>query len=411
MIYTRREVLRSGLLGAGSMWLRPGLLASAPRTGSCRGGDSVLIVLQLSGGNDGLNTLVPFEHDVYRKARPTLALPADQCLKIADGLGFHPALKGLRALLDSGDLAIVQGVGYPRPNRSHFKSMDIWHSADPSDQTKRDGWLARLCNLCNTGGEDVDPAAAAQWSVNLAARTPLALQGGDSQPISFTDPERFRFQGSEAEQKAFTRMTEAERAESGEQEILDLLGRTATNARTHSDAIRQAVADYRTDVEYPAGRLGGSLRTVAALLQSDLQTRVFYVYQGGYDTHAGQAARHQRLLQELDAALTAFQNDLRRTGDDDRVTLMAFSEFGRRVVENGSGGTDHGAAGPLFLLGRHVRGGLHGTHPDLTELQRGDPVFTTDFRSVYQAVLADWMRVDSKAVLGARFPRLELFPV
>lgn len=408
----RRELLRAGCLGAGAFYLAPGLLAIgnpvARRVATPSVSENVLVVVQLSGGNDGLNTVVPFGIDEYNRERNALRLRPEQCISLNEWLGFNGQLAGLKSLYDEGQLAVVQGVGYPQANRSHFKSMDIWHSGDPSGRVVTSGWLGRMADICCAESSDPD------FTINVSQEAPLALTGATSRPVSFVNPGSYQFRGSRNQMAVFEKMTGGggtgnAGGGSGNAGALDFLVETARDARLSSNAIRSHVSAYRTPIDYPQNRLANSLKTVAALIPSDLSTRVYYVYHTGFDTHVNQLGRQNRLLADLDKALSAFQKDLVHSGATDRVTTMVFSEFGRRVAENGSRGTDHGTAGPVFLMGSKIRGGLHGEHPDLSALDGKDMVFTTDFRSVYAGVLQDWMSVDSKAVLGGRFPALRLF--
>ncbi len=403
----RRELLRAGCFGASAFYLAPGLFAIGNPVGARRFSavepavvGNVLVVVQLSGGNDGLNTVVPFGIDEYNRERNALRLRAEQCIALNDEIGLNGQLAGLKSLYDEGQLAVVQGVGYPQPNRSHFKSMDIWHSGDASNRPKATGWLGRMADICCAESSDAD------FTINLSQEAPLALSGAKSRPVSFVNPGSYQFRGSRAQIPVFEKMTGGGGGNAG---ALEFLVETARDARLSSNAIRSHVSEYRTPIEYPQNRLANSLKTVAALIPSDLSTRVYYVYHTGFDTHVNQLGRQNRLLADLDQALSAFQKDLVHSGATNRVTTMVFSEFGRRVAENGSRGTDHGTAGPVFLMGSKIRGGLHGEHPDLSALDGKDMVFTTDFRSVYAGVLQDWMNVDSKAVLGGRFPGLKLF--
>jgi uncharacterized protein (DUF1501 family) len=295
-------------------------------------------------------------------------------------------------------------VGYPNPNRSHFKSMDIWHSGDPSDRPKKSGWLGRLADQVAKKGE------GSNYAVNISAQPPLALQGKSYRPISFRDPNQYRMDASRGEMKALEKISR--RVTKDESEILGLLGRTAESARKSSAQIRAAARDYRTPVQYPQGGrgagLGGSLRSVAAMINAGLPTRVFYVYHGGYDTHNNQVGRQANLLNQLSQGLGAFHRDLKRLGAADRVSTFVFSEFGRRVKENASAGTDHGAAGVAFLMGAKVKGGLHGEMPSLTDLDRGDLKYNLDFRRVYATLLGEWLGANAEKVLGGRFARLSL---
>ncbi len=401
----RRDFLRSSAAGAGAFALAPTM---SPLSGmSVQGDNKILVVLQLSGGNDGLNTVVPVDNDDYHKVRRSIRHKPEECLKLADGVAFSPALKGMRELFDDGDLSVLQGVGYPKPNRSHFKSMDIWHSADNSDAFKTSGWLGRLGDLATAGAEDPD------YTINLAKSPPLALSGKSYRPISFQDPNKYRFVGSENEMSTFKKIAESggnmQDGGSMQDDILALVGKISKNAHASSLEVRKAASAYRTSVNYGQSSVGSSLRTITALINAGLSTRVFYAYHKGFDTHTNQESRHNQLMGQMDAAISGFQKDLRRLGLDKRVVMMVFSEFGRRVKENGSRGTDHGTAGPMFMVGTPIAGGIHGEMPSLTDLDRGDLKFNTDFRSVYATVLQNWLQTNPAKVLGKEFPQLNLF--
>ncbi len=401
---SRREALLQLGLGVSGCALAPGLLASNPTPLSRSKRAKCLVVLQLSGGNDGLNTVVPLGDSSYHQLRPTLGLRAKDCLELEPGTGLHGSMPKLHELFGSARLAVVQGVGYPQPNRSHFKSMDIWHSADPSGTPKTSGWLGRAADLLFAE----DAGLAGVGTLNLSSKPPLALHGEVCRPLSFVDPRQFKFQGSKDEQSAYERMT-ATSGDDAQAEVLALIHRTAGTAAEASDDVRKSVADYATPVKYPGGRLAQNLKTIAALDHAGFGSRIYYLYHGSFDTHANQLNRQARLLADLDAALGAFQSDLERTDAADRMTTFAFSEFGRRAQENGSRGTDHGKAGPSFLLGKDVAGGVHGDRPDLEQLDQGDVRHGVDFRSIYQSLLVDSLGVDSEVVLGERFKKLPLF--
>ncbi|MFK7961641.1 MAG: DUF1501 domain-containing protein [Phycisphaerales bacterium] len=370
--------------------------------------DHVLVVVQLSGGNDGLNTVVPYGSPDYQRLRGNLALrgPRDgdgglgRALELDPnlGIGLHPNLDGLKSLFDDGCLSIVQGVGYPNPNRSHFTSMDTWHSADPGARST--GWIGRYFdNQCSGSPE---PMA----SVSLGNRAPLAMVGDETQPVSFEKAERYRWLGGDLHEgltDPYDDINSTETLEgTGDHPHLGFLTRTALDAQVSSDQISKA-SSTRPLVEWPRGPLAGQLRMVAAMLRSKLKTRVFYTSLGGFDTHANQAASHGRLMRQLGDSLSAFQRELRAQGDNRRVMTMVFSEFGRRVARNASGGTDHGTAAPMYFMGDMVRPGLLGEHPSLTDLDRGDLKFTVDFRSIYSGILKDWMGCDPRQVIKGSF--------
>jgi len=422
---TRREFLSGSLTLLSTAGTLPVFLAQAsralagpePQAKPRDDAQRILVVVQLAGGNDGLNTVVPYEMDPYYKLRRTLAIPKDKVLKLEQGVGLHPAATGLKELFDDGKLAIVQGVGYPNPDRSHFTSTDIWQTADPALRMHA-GWLGRYFDSCCSGA---DPDPEPINGIALTQEAPLALQGERFVPLAFESPEALTWRAAARDRKAaevfrkLNNMT-ADAAAAGAEETPDdfaaWLQRAALKAQIGADQIRSAAgsgggrAGRRPD---RGGQLGRSLDLVARMIASDLPTRVYYVSMGGFDTHTGQDGRHQRLMQELGDSMKSFLDDLAGKRLLDRVLVMTFSEFGRRVEENASGGTDHGEAAPMFLFGSRLRPGLHGPHPDLTKLHRGDLAFGCDFRRVYAAVLRDWLDLKPDRVLKGNFQPLKLF--
>ncbi|MCA9750924.1 MAG: DUF1501 domain-containing protein, partial [Gemmatimonadetes bacterium] len=350
----------------------------------------ILVVLQLDGGNDGLNTIVPVEDDEYRRVRPTLGVDAKSTLALGAGYGLHPNLRGLASLWERDRLAIVQSVGYPNPNRSHFRSTEIWH-AGHFDPLPDSGWLGRA--LEQPGASD-HPASG----IAIADSRPLILDNHSLLGVTLRDPAAFR-------QPTWSLDPES----AGDPEKLqEFLRRVESRARISAETVQEVLGRGRNSLPYPETQLGNELSLVARFIAGRAPTRVYYLTQTGYDTHARQQTKHEELLQELGDALVAFVDDLERNGDLDRVVLFAFSEFGRRVAENGSLGTDHGVAGPCFVVGSRVRAGLHGQAPSLAPetLLAGDVAPTTDFRSLYGELLDRWLGVPSRDVLGSAFPSL-----
>ncbi len=434
---TRREFLRHTVLGGALSWTIPAFLANTlsalqaeaadQATQAATGRDSsILVVLQMAGGNDGLNTVVPYTNDHYRRARPRLALPETKLLKLSDDLALHAGLAGFKELYDAGQLAIVQGAGYPNPNRSHFRSTEIWQTASAADRFERYGWLGRYFDNACAG---CDPTVG----INIGRQMPQAFAAHEPKGVSLDNPQNYRFipprrgrsdEAGEAE-ASFRRLNqpEAEMAENSGGSIgavagpvahpgspLDFLERTALEAQVSSDTIRAIASRVQTQAVYPASAVGNSLKLVARLIGGGMTTRVFYVSQGGYDTHTNQLGAQDRLLKDLGDAVRAFVADLKAQGNLARVLIMTFSEFGRRVAENASGGTDHGAAAPMFLVGDRVKAGLLGRYPSLApaDLFQGDLKYSVDFRSVYATVLERWLRTRSETILGGRYPLIEL---
>ncbi len=413
--HTRREFVHRGLglLGLGvtapSFLTRTVFALDDPRDRPLvqsrpgRPDEHVLVVLQLAGGNDGLNTVVPFRNDDYYRARPKLSIDRREVLRINDELGFHPSAEGLKSLFDAGQLAIVQGVGYPNPNRSHFVSTEIWETADPQ-QRKHNGWVGRYFDACCAGADPPDP----KLGIALTQEVPAALEGGRFRPIAFTAADQLRWKSdgsNDGAREVYEFLNgvgaDAAAATAGGSGLttLDYVRRAALNAQLDVDRIRGAVdigaKNYRSGLEV-------DLATVARLIAAGMPTRVYYVSLGGFDTHSTQLGRHAALMKQLGDGLTTFFKELDKLGIRERVLLMTFSEFGRRVAQNASGGTDHGQAAPLFLAGANVRGGVHGRHPSLrpADLARGDVTYTVDFRNVYATAIADWLGGDAGAILG-----------
>ncbi len=403
---TRRQFLGRGACGlsfvtlAGSM---PGLLARAAAGAEAAAkNDHVLVVIELSGGNDGLNTLIPFENDLYFKNRPTLGIAKENVLKLNDGVGFHPSLAPLHELFQAGKLAVVQGVGYPEPNRSHFRSMEIWHTASTNNSVPTTGWLGRVVDHV---AEKPDEQL---YGLVLNGGLPQAFQADIVAVPVVAQLEALLPAGETAPAKAqlLRKLSTAGRTAGGP---VDFLRTQAAAVYRAAERLHDATAKYQSSVMYPEGEVGPQLRRAAQILSADLGVRVLYATQGGYDTHATQKDAHAGLLDHLAQSLAAFQKDIEALKQSERVTVLVFSEFGRRVDENASQGTDHGAASCLFVLGEKVRGGLLGQHPSLEKLGEGDLVFNTDFRSVYASLLDGWLGCPAEKFLGQKFEPLPLF--
>ncbi len=384
----------------------PQFLADTARAAE-PGQDTILVVVELAGGNDGLNTVIPYADDLYHKARPTLRQTKDQVIKVDDRVGLHPAMRNLDNLLKASALAVVQGVGYPNPDRSHFESMDIWQSADPKRQANS-GWIGRsVADLQDKRGG----IPVMQLGPN---RLPLALQGAAGGVVSVNDGQTYRLNlgGQGGRQKARRQLLEdlARPAGGAADDLLQFVKRRQVQTYATLDRLQEVLRlpPQQQNVQYPFTPLLQKMQLVARLIAQGLGTRVFYVSLDGFDTHSNQAPEHQRLLQELADSLTYLFEELKRTGHDRRVLAMTFSEFGRRVQENGSKGTDHGAASCLFLAGPGVKAGAVGKHPSLSDLDAGDLKFHTDFRRVYATLLDKWLGCDSKTVLGAKFDHVPL---
>lgn len=409
----RRAFLRASAavagwtLLSGSASARAGVRLSR-RTGGGAGPPRTLVLLQLSGGNDGLNA-VPFHgDDQYYNLRPDLALDRNDVLVLDDYRGLHPDLRNLWELYDQGRVALIEGVGYPEPNRSHFKSLEIWHTARLEGRNSGDGWIGRLMEELHPG------APAANRVVHVGSEVPYALYSTRHPPVAFEVPSGYAWAGNAGDVEALAEGVEREAPGTGgaidaRTGRLAWLRSVAEDARQSSVEIRAAADGYHAHEKYPRGeRLADALQTVAALVHGDLGSQVFSVELGGFDTHNGQLGRQRRQLRTLDAALGAFLRDLSHTEEGRNTTVLVFSEFGRRPMENASGGTDHGTAGPVIALGAPVQGGLYGAPPSLTDLDdNGDLVYTTDFRSVYATLIGQWLGADPAPVLGGEYTPLD----
>ncbi len=396
---TRREFIRGtsgfGFLafsGFAPSFLAQSALAQTPAPERDR---SILVIIQLAGGNDGLNTVVPHTDDRYYNLRPKIGLRKG-LLDINDDLALHPACKELHHLYNEGNLSIIQNVGYPNPNRSHFRSTEIWETGSDSDTFQREGWLGRfLDNACSgSPREDSDPAA-----VHVSDMIPQSYLSIKSHPL-FGMKAYGKFDRSDdPADLAYEKLLQAKHIDGN----ATYLQQTMMNTLVTERRVERIIAKYKALGNYPNTKLAQSLKRVAALVHANMETRVYYVSQTGYDTHANQLNNHQRLLSELSAAMSAFQDDLNAHGKDDQVLTMTFSEFGRRPAENGSGGTDHGTAAPLFVMGSKVKGGLLGSAPDLGISEKEDLEYATDFRGIYSSVIDKWLEADSSHILGEKF--------
>ncbi len=399
---TRREFLRHSTRGIGLLafsrfaprfLVQSSLAAPAPEKDR-----RILVLVQLAGGNDGLNTVVPFDDPAYHALRPTLALKQNAVLTVSDHLGLHPACAPLHALLKEGRLGIVQNVGYPNPNRSHFRSTEIWETASDADASLPSGWIGRyLDNACAGAPASSDPDA-----IHISAEVPQSF-GGALPHATFG-------LALGAARASRTETPLLERLAGREDPVADsnhaFLRATLMDTLVAEKNIQRILDAAKPAAPYPAGNFAQALRNVSALVAAGLPTRVYFVSLGGFDTHANQANAHANLLRQLSEGLAAFQADLTARRLDDQVLTMTFSEFGRRPVENESRGTDHGTAAPLFVMGHRIAGPLHGAPPDLRVEKNADIRFGTDFRSVYATVLDRWLETPADAILGARHERL-----
>jgi len=388
MFIKRRQFLKAGTLATASLLL-PNFLKAMSLPEALERGHKVLVILQLSGGNDGLNTIVPMRNDIYFRERQTIAV--DNALTLTEEAGIHPALPFFKTLYDRGELAVLNNVGYPEPNKSHFRSMDIWHSASRSDEYLESGWIGRyLDQACYDCGH---PTQALEVNDMLS----LALKGKQKKAFAFKDPKKL-YQTSREE---YFNTLYQEHKHQHEEETVAYLYQTLGDTINNADYIFEQSKARKTAAAYPDSVLGKDLKTVSSLIKSDINTQVYYLQIGSFDTHINQQQRQESLFHTINDAVEAFVDDLKKNGLFQHVMLMTFSEFGRRVAQNASNGTDHGTANQLFFLsGGLKRQGLLNALPDLTQLNEGDLQYTEDFRKVYATVLKNWLHADSAKILG-----------
>jgi len=404
---SRRNLMKSGgVIAVGLVtpkWLST--IAHADVLRLAKGGkvasDTILVVCQLSGGNDGLNTVVPFTDKLYYAARPSLGIPGEKVLKLNETLGLHPSMTAVHELFKQGKVAVINNVGYPNPNRSHFKSMDIWQSAAPDDKYKN-GWIGRYFDAKLASGP-LNPVVA----LGLSAEKPIALTGDKASVPCFASLADIQNLVGDPDGEKMLREIQGMDAMAGSAtRVVQQANKTALDAVS---VLNKQLSTYAPKQPYANDAFGNGFKQISQLIATSPATRLVYFSAGGFDTHARQAEQHDKLMKGFSDAVGAFQSEMEAIGKADKVVVLVFSEFGRRVAENASQGTDHGAAAPMFLIGNKVKGGVHGSNPDLQNLGDGDVLHKIDFRSVYAASLDEWMGGDSEVVLGTKFPGMALY--
>jgi uncharacterized protein (DUF1501 family) len=411
MAISRRDLIRNGLValsvGAASPHFLIRAAHASPRAAAAlrAEGARTLIVVEMAGGNDGLNTVIPYADEAYYRVRPGLAIKREDALPISDAVALHPSMGRFKELYDLGRLAVVQGAGYPNPDYSHFRAMEIYRAADTGPYNGI-GWLGRYLDATVKRHDQHFAGLSATGGVNPAVRgddyhIPAVANAGAYQLA--TDP---RFGGDR--QNRLNAFTALNSSGDGSRTMLPLLEDTAKAAYASSRELQELVRAYSSSVEYPMTGLGNSLKLMAQVLTANVGLQVGYVTIGGFDTHADQVNAHATLLGQVTSAVAAFLDDIAAHGLADKVVVLTMSEFGRRVEENGSRGTDHGSAQPMFVAGAPVKGGLYGRYPSLTDLDNKNLKMTTDFRSVYATVIQDWLKADARAILKGDFPTLGL---
>jgi len=396
MLFKRREFLQVGSLATASFMV-PKFLKAFESGQFVPPGNKVLVVLQLSGGNDGLNTVIPVRNDIYYNLRPRLGIERSKAAMLTDEVALHPALIGLKELYDDGSLGILNSVGYPNPDRSHFRSMDIWHSASNSDEYLYTGWLGRYLDAQCSGCDK--PTQALEIDDTLS----LALKGENVKGLAMRDPRRLFGTSNE---KFFKQVLADHKDEPGEQPV-DYLYKTMAETISSADYIFKQSRMHPTSASYPSTQLGQNLKTIASLIFSDINTKVYYVSLGSFDTHINQAGQQQRLFTEMNDAIKSFVADLKTNNRFQDVMLVTFSEFGRRVAQNASGGTDHGTANNMFFVsGGLKQKGILNPMPDLSDLSEGDLRHKVDFKQVYATLLRKWLDTNDQKILGKQFDYL-----
>ncbi len=360
--------------------------------------DKIVVVVQLSGGNDGLNTVIPYYNDIYYKVRPQIAIKKNEVLKLNDELGLNPAMQGFKNLFDDGKVCVINNVGYPEPDRSHFRSMDIWHTASKSNEYKTTGWLGRYldeqCGSCNK------PTQVLEIDDTLS----LALKGDNVKGLAMKDVKRLYVTTANP---YIEQLTKQHVVGDHQHNNAEYLYKTLAETVSSAEYIYQTSKIYKSAANYPNHQFGKGMKTIAELITSGVDTKVYYISLGSFDTHFNQQKRQADLLQQLSETVKVFLDDLKVVGKANDVLLMTFSEFGRRVNENASGGTDHGTANQVFLVGNNLKQkGIYNEAPNLSDLDNGDLKFSVDFKSIYATILKNWLQTNDQHILGDKYQYL-----
>ncbi|HEY6083061.1 MAG TPA: DUF1501 domain-containing protein [Chitinophagaceae bacterium] len=396
LIVNRRRFLQTGSLASAAL-LVPKFLKAFERQ-LLPAGNKVLVIIQLSGGNDGLNTVIPYRNDIYYSMRPLLGIKREAALAMNDELGLHPALSGLKALYDNGDMGVLNCVGYPNPDRSHFRSMDIWQTGSDSDQIITTGWVGRYLDAQCSG------CAKPTQAIEVDDTLSLALKGDKLRGLAANDPQRLFASSHDAYFSAIMKNHAAE----DDHENVDYLYKTLSETMSSADYIYKQSKIYKSAETYPNSEFGKGMKTIAELIISNINTKVFYISLGSFDTHVNQQPQQERLFRQLGDGLNVFVNDLKKNNRFQDVAVMTFSEFGRRVSQNASQGTDHGTANCMFLVsGGLKRQGVLNAAPDLSDLDQGDLKYKVDFKDVYATMLKKWLDTDEGKILGGQHQYLD----
>lgn len=393
----RRNFLKTTALASAATMLPKFIKASEKNIADTS--DKILVIVQLTGGNDGLNTVVPFQNDLYYKARPQISIGKNEVLKLNDQLGLNPNMEGFKKLFDDGKLCLINNVGYPDPDRSHFRSMDIWHTASNSNEYKTTGWLGRY--LDEQCGDCDKPTQILEMDDTLS----LALKGTNVKGLAIKDPKRLY---GTTTNPFINQLSKQHLPGDHQHDNAEYLYKTLAETVSSAEYLYQTSKIFHSAATYPNHQFGKSMKTISELIISGVNTKVYYVSLGSFDTHFNQQKRQGELLHQLAETIKVFMDDLKSNGRANEVLLMTFSEFGRRVAENASLGTDHGTASQIFLIGNNLKGkGVYNEAPNLEDLDDGDLKFTVDFKNIYATLLRKWLQTDSDKILGNKFSLMD----
>ena len=396
MSISRRKFIQLSSLASASLMI-PEFLKGFEYKPILTTGNKILIIVQLSGGNDGLNTIIPYRNDIYYSSRPLIGIKRENALSLTDEVGINPALKYIKRLYDDGNLSIINGVGYPHPNRSHFRSMDIWQSGSTSGDIVTSGWIGRYLDNADNQYNTHNSLA-----IEVDDTLSLAMKGDNKKAIAVSDIDKFHQAATNAYFKKI-----ATHSDEHDAQLASYLYKTLRETTSAADYIYDKSKIYSSSQTYPDSPIGKRMKTIGSLIVSGAETQVYYVSHGSFDTHVNQADRQNKLFEQLDGALEALVEDLKNNKRFDDVLIMTFSEFGRRVSQNASNGTDHGTASNMFFIGGNIKkAGLYNDIPDLSDLDEGDLKYSVDFKQVYATVLDNWLQVDSREILGRKYDRL-----
>jgi uncharacterized protein (DUF1501 family) len=393
----RRNFLKTTALASAATMLPKFIKASEKNIADTS--DKILVIVQLTGGNDGLNTVVPFQNDLYYKARPQISIGKNEVLKLNDQLGLNPNMEGFKKLFDDGKLCLINNVGYPDPDRSHFRSMDIWHTASNSNEYKTTGWLGRY--LDEQCGDCDKPTQILEMDDTLS----LALKGTNVKGLAIKDPKRLYGTTTDP---FINQLSKQHLPGDHQHDNAEYLYKTLAETVSSAEYLYQTSKIFHSAATYPNHQFGKSMKTISELIISGVNTKVYYVSLGSFDTHFNQQKRQGELLHQLAETIKVLMDDLKSNGRANEVLLMTFSEFGRRVAENASLGTDHGTASQIFLIGNNLKGkGVYNEAPNLEDLDDGDLKFTVDFKNIYATLLRKWLQTDSDKILGNKFSLMD----